>query len=507
MTQRIIIIGAGIGGLCAAAELAHKGYDVTVFEQHAHVGGKMHHVLKDGVSFDTGPTVLTLRHVFDELFTRLGASLDDWVQLRPLDVIARHLWEDAPPLDLYADVNRNEAAIAQTFGGGAAAGYRAFAHYTESLYRLACAPFIYAARPTWTTPLKIYGMGAMAAAWRIDAHRSMMRALQHFFPKTPHLRQLFGRYATYTGGSPWRAPATLNLIAHVERMGVWSVEGGMHALADAVARLAVARGARICLGQPVAKLLSTHGRVCGVHMADGAQHSADAVIFNGDVRALKYGLLPIVAAHHADAPAPKTRPRPTARGLSAVTWGASRTLHTDGLAEHTVLFAPHGGKAEFDALFEGGPPCPSPTVYICAPGPYATRRPSAPDPSAQQRLFCLVNAPPTKSRWRDADRKQATDGAMQRFAACGLQLDTPLQPSDILHTPYEHAARFLGSDGALYGEAPHSWAHFFRRPSSHGRLAGLFLAGGGVHPGAGVPMAALSGRLAAEAVHQRPQSK
>lgn len=501
MTRHIIVVGAGIGGLTAAAKLGHLGFDVTVVEQHAHVGGKMHHVCIDGVAIDTGPTVMTMRHVFDDLFAAMGQSLDAWVTLRPLDVLARHLWEDAPSLDLYQDVGRTEQAVAEAFGGDAAAGFVAYARYTQGLYRLACAPFIHAARPSWATPLKIYGMGAIAAAWRVDAHRSMMRALQTYFPKSMHLRQLFGRYATYTGGSPYRAPATLNLIAHVERMGVWSVDGGMHMLAEAVAALAKAQGVRFVLSRKIAALNTEGGRISGVRLEDGTHLAADAVVFNGDVRAITSGLVPMLPQRHAlpqPSPAEAGAKRPLAQGLSAVTWGLGAAPQGAKLQGHTVLFAPNGGKAEFDALFEDGPACPSPTAYVCAP--HTPLKPNK--PGARQPLFCLVNAKPRRTAYTESDRARLTDGLCQRFQACGVTLDRMPTSADILHTPSDHAARFLGSDGALYGEAPHGWTSFFRRPASQGPMPGLFWAGGGVHPGAGVPMAALSGVLAAQAVHR-----
>ena len=197
-TTRAVVVGAGIGGLSAAADLARAGCAVTVLERGADVGGKMRRVAVGDRALDAGPTVLTMRWAFDRLFERCGSRFEDAVELRSQSVLARHGWADGARLDLYLDRGRSEAAIEAFAGPENAAGYRRFCEYTRAIYAEVEEPFIRSARPTPMTLVKLRGLKVFQALKRIDSWRSMWAAVQHFFPD-PRLQQLFGRYATYTG--------------------------------------------------------------------------------------------------------------------------------------------------------------------------------------------------------------------------------------------------------------------------------------------------------------------
>jgi len=306
---------------------------------------------------------------------------------------------------------------------------------------------------------------------------------------------LFGRYATYCGSSPWEAPATLMLVAQVELDGVWSVDGGMHAVAQAFAALAQRRGASLRFASPCERILTTDGRVRGVRLAGGEELAADSVVFNGDPQALAEGLL-----GDDTRGAVPSLPREQ-RSLSALTWAVHARTRGFPLERHNVFFDDDYA-SEFGDIFRARQLPKRGTVYVCAQD-----RDGAAIPDGAERLLCLVNAPAEGDR-RAFDALE-TDPCEQRSLAllrhCGLQIEmTPRQV--IRTTPRDFHRLFPASGGALYGQATHGWMSSFRRSPSTSRLPGLYLAGGGVHPGPGVPMAALSGQLAAATLMARLDS-
>ena len=490
---RVIVVGAGVGGLVSAALLAREGLDVQLLEAAAAPGGKMRPVELGALRLDGGPTVLTMRWVFDALFDRLGESLDRHLHLQRCDVLARHAWSATERLDLHADLDQSLADIAAFSSPAEAARYRAFTTRARQVYETLERPFMRSPRPTpgsltWRV-LSQQGPRGLAQLMRISPFTTLWRELGRYF-HDPRLRQLFGRYATYCGSSPFDAPATLMLVAHVEREAVWQVEGGMARLGQALLGCAQRQGVRLRCNAEVRRLLTTDGRVSGVELADGERLDADAVVFNGDARALTAGLL------GPDAPQDLSHGRPS---LSALTWHAEAETSGFELSHHNVFFGPaEGYAAEFDAIAAGRLP-EAPTVYVCAQDRSGQARATRHGPRRPERLMCLVNAPAVApGRELDPEEIARCEAQMwSRLHEAGLRvsLSGPARRTQ----PQDFAQRFPGSQGALYGPASQGWrASFQARPAGRTSLPGLFLAGGSVHPGPGVPMAALSGQLAAE---------
>jgi 1-hydroxycarotenoid 3,4-desaturase len=484
MAQRgAIVIGAGIGGLVAALDLACAGYAVTVLERADAPGGKMRQVLVDGAGIDAGPTVFTMRWVFEEIFADAGASLADHVALRPARVLARHAWGADQRLDLSADIGESAAAIGDFAGPAEARGFLEFSARARRIYETLEKPFLRGPLPTPVSLMRSAGLADMLAISPFD---TLMRALSAHF-RDPRLRQLFGRYATYCGSSPYLAPATLMLVAHVERDGVWLVEGGMHGLARALAALAAAKGAYVRYGAHVAKIEVSAGRACGVVLADGERLAADAVVLNADSAALAAGCFGAGVAGASPAV------RPAERSLSAVTWALHARTSGFPLSRHNVFFSADY-KAEFVDIFSAARLPRAPTVYLCA----QDRDDDAPAPDGPERLLCLVNAPASGDRrqFSTMEIEQCAQRSFAFLAQCGLQVERSPAAS-VVTAPHQFEALFPATGGALYGQAVHGSMATFRRPGSRTKLPGLYLAGGSTHPGAGVPMAALSGRLAA----------
>jgi 1-hydroxycarotenoid 3,4-desaturase len=339
-SDRVVVIGAGIGGLVAALLLAARGLAVTVVERASAPGGKMREVVVGGAPIDAGPTVFTMRWVLDEILAEAGARPDDHLALHRAETLARHAWDDGSRLDLFADIDRSAAPPA-----------------------------------------------------------------------------------------------------------------------------------------------------CGGRAASGERIPADAVVCAADVAALAAGLFGAPASRAVE------RGDDAVRSLSAVTWALTGRAAGVPLPRHAVFFAPDC-QAEFDAIFARGRLPDQPTVYVCA----QDRGDAATAPDGPERLLILVNAPPTGDRAPPSPQEIASceQATFARLARAGLTLEPAAEP--VVTTPAEFARMFPATGGALYGRAVHGWRASFRRPNAATRLAGLVLAGGSVHPGPGVPMAAMSGRLAAAAV-------
>nr|WP_316640849.1 1-hydroxycarotenoid 3,4-desaturase CrtD [uncultured Roseateles sp.] len=495
-SPRVVVIGAGVGGLAAAALLAHQGLDVHLIERGPQPGGKLRQLAVGPSLLDAGPTVLTMRWVFDALFERLGQSLDEHLSLRPCAVLARHAWGPEERLDLLADMEASVAAMADFAGPAQGQRYRAFCRRAKEIYDTLEQPFLRSQRPTpWSLAWRV-GLARLPQLARISPFRTLWQELGRYFPD-PRLQQLFGRYATYCGSSPFDAPATLMLVAHVEREAVWQIAGGMHRLAQSLAALCRQQGVQISYGQEVRQILLRQGRVCGVALDQGAPLEADAVLFNGDVEALRRGLLgqPLRQALGG-------RPlAPARRSLSAVTWHLQAEVGGFPLSHHNVFFsdpADEGYRQEFADIAAGRLPA-APSVYVCAQD--RSGDPAPPRSGQAERLMCLVNAPAT------TDARPLTEEELflcqaqmfARLAQAGLKIRPsghPVQRS----TPQDFARLFPATCGALYGQASQGWRASFQRPASTTRVPGLYLAGGSVHPGPGLPMAALSGQLAAEQI-------
>lgn len=478
----VAVVGAGIGGLACALRLAGAGYRVTVLERAGTPGGKMRTLPSAVGPVDAGPTVLTMRHVFDDLFRAVGARLSDHVRLQPLPVLARHYWRDGPVLDLTNDPDLNSANIAAAFGAKAASQFQDFAAKARRLFEAFEAPMMRTAAPSQRDliALTLRDKGLLRD---MAPHRSLSSLLAKSFDE-PRLAQLFGRYATYVGGSPYRAPALLALIWQAEAAGVWRIEGGMYALARAIEALAIAKGAVFRYGASVERIEP------GAPMtitAGPTRVSADAVVFNGDPRALRSGLLgaPLRRAVRASGVAP--------RSLSANVLAFAAAAKGPDLAHHTVFFGDEP-RAEFDALSKGQVAEDS-TLYICAQD-----RGSGPAPPGLERFELIQNAPPLR---RSTDLNTGPTLCLtkitQRLARFGLRFD-PLPEPEALTQPAGFEALFPASLGALYGRSPAGLTAGLKRPKARSRIPGLYLVGGGAHPGAGVPMATLSAQHAAAAI-------
>lgn len=484
MTQPFVVIGGGIGGLSAAIQLAAAGQQVIVLEQGAAPGGKMQEVCADGFRWDTGPSVITMRPVFEALFASAGRRMDDYLTLLPVEPLTRYFWPDGTRLDATADrevMAARAAALHPTDGDG----YRAYLDYAAAIHRITGPVFIYNDPPTLRRLARTPPLDAL----RVDPLRTMQQAISGFV-QSPHLRQLLGRFATYVGASPYLAPATLNVIADVELSGgVWYPQGGVYSIARAFTRLAAELGVEVRTHSPVEQILVQDGAACGVRLKSGEIIDTAAVIANVDVAAVYERLLPPGAA-----PVRLTRQLTQAEtscsGFILLLGVRSRD---ERLAHHNIFFSADY-RREFDDIFKRGIPPDDPTIYL------AITSKTDPDhaPADSENWFVLVNAPALGPNFDWATQADAyRDRVLARLAEHGFDARGRIVSEQRL-TPHDLERLTGARRGALYGVSSNNRFSALQRPHNRARgIRRLYFAGGTTHPGGGVPMVTLSGGVAA----------
>lgn len=483
MSPPIVVIGAGIGGLSAAIRLAHTGREVLVVEQNPAVGGKMSQVTAQGFRFDTGPSVITMRHVFEALWRTTGRDLANYLTFLPVDPLTRYFYRDGTVLNLSRNLSETLPQLEQ-LDPRDVEGYLAYLAYAAAIHRITGPVFIYDEPPH----LKSFWRVPVRDMFKVDPLRTMHQAIKGF-AHSPHLRQLLGRFATYVGASPYLAPATLNVIAHVELSGgVWYPQGGVYAIAQAMQKLAEEVGVTIHTSAAVQKIEVQNGRAAGVWVADEFI-PASTVIANVDVTTVHEKLLPPLPA--------VTRQLAQLQKLERSCSGFILLLGVEGaspdLAHHNILFTPDY-PAEFEAIFQQKIMPTDPTLYVAI----TSKSDPSHAPAGCENWFVLVNAPAGGQNWDwHTQTEPYTAHILQKLASWGHDLTGRVLYQQVL-TPLNLQKQSGAYLGALYGSSSNDrWAAFRRPHNRSPHVAGLYFVGGTTHPGGGVPMVTLSGQVTA----------
>lgn len=479
--MRAVVVGSGIGGLSASIRLAAAGHDVVVLERNPVAGGKVAELMEAGYHFDLGPTLLTLPHLFDEVLALAGTSLADEVDLVRLDPQIRYRWPNDSTLEMRDDAAATAAAV-DAFSPGAGAAWQRFSEHAARLWEVSERTFL--AGPMGSPMSMLSRMTSPLDIARIDGNRPLAKASASFFDDA-RLRQLVNRYATYSGSSPFKAPATLACIAHVEQaFGAWYVRGGMGRLRDALARAAESVGVEIRIGADVGRITASAGATTGVELADGGVEAAEIVISNVDAAHLYVDLLP-------DAKQAKKLDK-AGRSASAFLMCAAVRGRTDDIAHHNVFFSLHD-EQEFRYLSAGQLPIDQ-TIYASVS---SVTDPGQAPPDCEN-WYVLVQMPPAIG----VDRKLMTAGVLNRLAERGVDLRHRIEFTRTL-LPADFDVRYRTPGGALYGTSSNGKRAAFARPSNIGPVHGLYLVGGSTHPGGGLPLVATSARIVADLVAER----
>jgi diapolycopene oxygenase len=490
-----IVVGGGLGGLAAACTLAARGHAVRLFEAGPSVGGKAAVLAAEGFRFDMGPTILTVPAVLRRIFAEAGRRLDDVLDLRRLDPQWRCFFEDGSLLDLHAHIERMAAQLETSAGADCAGGYRDFVATAKELHRIADRFFF------WRSVEDLRDTLNLAESFKASTLRDVLalrmgRTVAGTIRGTVRdgrVAQMLDHFTQYVGSSPYGSPAVLCGIAHMQLAdGVWYPMGGTRAVPEALTRLAEALGVQIETRAAVSRVLTRGRRVEGVLLADGRRERAEAVVSNMDsVRTHRELLSPALARRFLG----RRRYEPACSGVVLYLGLSSRYEH---LLHHGFVFS-KDPKREFDTIYRRGEPAPDPTCYLAAPA----RTDPAVAPHGGEALYVLVHTPYLRPR-HDWGRllPEYRERILEKLARCAgmpdvesrIVFESALTPEDI-HDRY----RVL--DGAIYGLASHGRFLGAFKPGNRSRdVEGLYLAGGSAHPGPGMPMALMSGWIAADSL-------
>lgn len=481
-SQTAVIIGGGLGGLATALRLAANGWRVTVCEQGLTFGGKMNRWEQDGYSFDTGPSLITMPWVFEDLFKAAGSLLEDHLELTKMHPLADYVYTDGTRFTYTASLPEWLETVRQLdprdvdgFLRFMKLGARLFEISKETFLRRRPqdAPDARALKALRHMPLR-YGWG--------NYHRTVEA---HFH--SPHLRQLFDRYPTYVGSSPYSAPATLSVIPYIEyAFGGWHIKGGLYRLVESLIALAHKLNVTLLTNARVERIEHDERKVQSVVLTNGERLTADVLVMNGDASTIA----PMLGL--------KRKPQAvTKRSLSGLVflYGIKRALPE--LAHHTVYFS-QDYEGEFGQLFDERRFPADPTVYVSAP----SRTDRSVLRGKGETLFIMANAPANDDdAWSEDDIKVARTLVFERLQKSGFpEIESDVAVSDVW-TPRKIGEKFLMPGGAIYGTHSHGWRNaFLRPPNKDARLKGLYYVGGSTHPGGGTPTVLLSAQIVADLI-------
>ena len=492
----VIVVGGGLGGLAAACTLAARGHDVRLFEANKWLGGKAAVLEAGGFRFDMGPTIVTLPSVLETIFAEAERQIQDELELVELDPQWRCFFEDGSLLDLGADVDEMAEKLAEFSDvDGIDAGYRGFLDESERLEDISQRFFFWHPVGSFRDMMGMEDssiFGAIKAMSTMKLGHTVAGRVRHYLQDS-RVAQMADHFTQYVGSSPFAAPAVLCGIAYMQtKEGISYPLGGTRAIPVALAELAEDLGVDMHTKLSVRRILHEDEAVTGVVTSDGERHTADVVVSGADsVRTHRE----LIGGEVATA---FERGRSCEPACSGVVLYLGLKRRYDHLSHHNFVFS-RNAREEFEAIYEKGEPAPDPTCYVCAP---ASTEPGV-APEGGEALYVLVHTPYLRSShdW-DVMLPEYRQTIIEKLERTGgmedledeIEFESALTPQDIND-------RYSVLQGAIYGLASHGRFTGALKPSNRSpHLRGLYLAGGSAHPGPGMPMALMSGWIAADAV-------
>lgn len=481
---KVLVVGAGIAGIASAIRMALKGHKVEVYEANAYPGGKLSEFELQGYRFDAGPSLFTMPQYVDELFQLAGKNPSDYFRYQKLPSVCTYIFEDGTRLQAWADAEQLAKEIAQKTSD-TETSVKKFLQYSAKIYQITHGVFLEKSLHRLASFLSMDTLKSLLRIGKIDAFRSMDTANSRFF-KDPKTIRFFNRYATYNGSNPYQAPATLNVIPHLEQaFGAYFPEGGMVAITNSLVKLAEELGVQFHYQALVSEIVVTNKQVSGLRV----NHQfvpADCVISNMDVWFTYHRLL-------KNEQAPK-RILAQERSSSALIFYWGMAAEFPELDLHNIFFSENYRK-EFDTIWQKKSIDPDPTVYVNI----SSKCQKVDAPKGAENWFVMINVPANDGQNWDELIAEARKNILAKLSRV-LQKDIAkcIRCEEILD-PRSIEQKTASYQGSLYGTSSNSqFAAFLRHANFSSKLSGLYFVGGSVHPGGGIPLALLSAKITSD---------
>lgn len=481
-----IVIGAGIAGIASSIRLAVKGYHVQVFEAASGPGGKLSEFTEDGFRFDTGPSLFTMPQYVNDLFLLAGKNPEAYFNFEKLDTICHYFYEDGTRINAFADRDKFAKEIASKTSDSADSVHH-FLEKSKTIYEITNPVFLEKSLHKLSSFLNSGTLKSVLSFHKIDAFRSMNKAIESNFKDSKTIR-FFNRYATYNGSNPYKAPATLNVIPHLEQhFGAFFPVGGMYAIVSSLVKLAMDMGVVFHYNSYVDEILVENDQISGIKAA-GNIHTANIVVSNMDVwytyqKLLKRYKIP-------------ERILKQERSSSALIfyWGINKSFSELGL--HNIFFS-EDYREEFRKIWDEKSVSNDPTIYInitskCKPDDA---------PEGGENWFTMINVPANTGQDWDLLIKEARQNILDKLSRnLGVEIE-PLIVCESVLDPGKIDSGTYSYQGSLYGSSSNSqFSAFLRHANFSSRIEGLYFAGGSVHPGGGIPLALLSAKIVSDLI-------
>ncbi len=493
--KKVLIVGAGLGGLAAATSLAMKGFRVEIFERNERIGGKLNVLKEKGFSFDLGPSIFTLPHMFRPLFESGGRKLEDYITLQRVDPQWRNFFEDRTVVDLWESTSDMQKEL-ERFGPKAFADYQKFLSYSKQQYDITDKGYFEKGLDTFWDFVKFYGL---AGGKDFDFINSMSSGISTRI-ENPYLRDIMEYFIKYVGSSAYDAPGFMNLMPNIQlEFGLWYIKGGLYELARAFETRLKELGVTVHLNTKVKSIEKQGKNVTGIKVTSGMGKEtfieSDFVVSNMEVIPAYKELL----GESSSFMKKQEKYEPACSGI-VVHLGVNK--YYPQLAHHNFFYSKNQEK-HFHRVFRDGNLPDDPTIYLVAP----TRSDKSQAPEGHDNIKILPHIPYINGKYTREDCVALKDKVIDKLERMGLEGLRKHTVVEDFWSPYDIEKRYRSNQGSIYGVVSNRFKNFaFKAPKRSKKYTNLFFAGGSVNPGGGMPMVVLCGRHVADLIELDCQS-